>query len=171
MIKTFVIQILNILQKFYLGRLGAGSVLKPFGKIWNPKLIFIGKDCFIDSSYLFIVSKKFNSNASISIGNNCTFGKGAFISCANSIEIGDHVTLSRNVFIADNRYGDFPKETPVGKRDPLIYGKVKIESGVLLGINSVIIGDVTIGKNSIVGANCVVTKSIPPYSRISAKSI
>ena len=41
--------------------------------------------------------------------------------------------------------------------------RVIIEDGAYIGINSVIIGNVTIGKGSVVGANSVVTKSIPEY--------
>lgn len=44
------------------------------------------------------------------------------------------------------------------------YGAPTIEDGVLIGAGAKIIGNVTIGKNSRIGAGCVVTQSIPANS-------
>ena len=43
-------------------------------------------------------------------------------------------------------------------------GGITIEDNVQIGENCVILPGVTIGRNSLVGAGSVVTKSIPPYS-------
>lgn len=42
--------------------------------------------------------------------------------------------------------------------------RVVIEEDCWIGVSSVIMGGVTIGKGSVIGANSVVTKDIPPYS-------
>lgn len=39
---------------------------------------------------------------------------------------------------------------------------VRIEDGVFIGVNSVVMPDVTIGRNSIIGAGSIVTHHIPP---------
>jgi acetyltransferase-like isoleucine patch superfamily enzyme len=41
-------------------------------------------------------------------------------------------------------------------------GKVKIGNNVFIGVNSVILRNVTIGDNSIIGAGSIVTKDVPP---------
>jgi|SRR5690554_780132 len=43
-------------------------------------------------------------------------------------------------------------------------GSVIIEDNVFIGMNSLIIKPITIGRNSIIGAGSVVTKDIPEYS-------
>jgi acetyltransferase-like isoleucine patch superfamily enzyme len=46
-------------------------------------------------------------------------------------------------------------------------GKIRIEKNCWLGYGAVVLcgsGQVTIGRNSVIGANCVVTRSVPPYS-------
>lgn len=43
-------------------------------------------------------------------------------------------------------------------------GKVCIERNVFIGMNVVVVKPVTIGEGSIVGANSVVVKNIPPYT-------
>ncbi len=39
-----------------------------------------------------------------------------------------------------------------------------IETGCLIGIGSIVLDGVRVGKGSIIGAGCVVTKDVPPYS-------
>ena len=43
-------------------------------------------------------------------------------------------------------------------------GNIVIEDFVSVGEGVVILGGVTIGHHSIIGANAVITKDIPPYS-------
>ena len=43
-------------------------------------------------------------------------------------------------------------------------GAVVIEDNVWLGDNVCVLSGITIGKGAIIGANSVVTHSIPPYS-------
>lgn len=75
------------------------------------------------------------------------------------IRIGQHCMLSHNVRIytetavADS---DFISGVVLHKR-----GDVIIEDGVWIGANAFIGPGVTIARNSVVGANSVVTKSIP----------
>jgi|TARA_B110000967_G_C18837725_1_gene537683 acetyltransferase-like isoleucine patch superfamily enzyme len=45
-------------------------------------------------------------------------------------------------------------------------GKVLIEENVFIGFNCVIAKPVTIGRNSVLGANTVITKDVPPDSII-----
>lgn len=84
------------------------------------------------------------------------------ISRPHLVTIGRDVKITRGVSIlthgADwhvlrNRY-----------KDPFICGssgKVVIENNVFIGINSVILKGCTIGRDSIIGAGSIVTKSIP----------
>lgn len=50
------------------------------------------------------------------------------------------------------------------------YGAPTIEDGVLIGAGAKIIGNVTIGRNSRIGAGCVVTQSVPANSVVVMQS-
>lgn len=76
---------------------------------------------------------------------------GIFIS--NSAKIGKDVIIYHHVTIGSNNV-----------RGSKGYGAPVIEDGVLIGAGAKIIGNVTVGKNSRIGAGCVVTRSIPPNS-------
>jgi acetyltransferase-like isoleucine patch superfamily enzyme len=90
---------------------------------------------------------------------------GAVLVAADRIELGDRVALGANVFVVDTDFhplgltDDAQQHTPYGAAKPVI-----IESDVFIGMNSVILKGVTIGKGSVVGANSVVWNSLSPGS-------
>lgn len=103
----------------------------------------------------------------IEIGNRCNIGMMSHITAINSIKMGNDVLIGPQVLISDNSHGQFVfdqlKIAP--SRRPLFSkGAVVIEDNVWIGQGAMILAGVTIGKGSIIAANSVVTKSIPPYS-------
>lgn len=103
----------------------------------------------------------------IVFGKNVLMNSRCHIGVINKIIIGDNVLVGCNVLITDhshglNNYEDVdtaPADRPLYSKGPVI-----IEDNVWICENAVILAGVTIGHNSIIGANSVVTKSIPPYS-------
>ncbi len=66
--------------------------------------------------------------------------------------IGNTVTVRHNTTIGVARDGG---KCPV------------IEDNVNIGANVVIIGDITIGNNSIIAAGSIVVKDVPPFSMVA----
>lgn len=103
----------------------------------------------------------------ILIGSNVSIQKDCHIGAINKIVIGNNVLLASKVYISDHSHGEITLETlklPPAKRQLFSKGPVIIEDNVWLGEGVVVLPGVTIGENSIVGANAVVTKSIPKNS-------
>jgi acetyltransferase-like isoleucine patch superfamily enzyme len=103
----------------------------------------------------------------IIIGNNVSIQKDCHIGAINRIVIGNNVLLASKVFITDHSHGKATKEDIFfhpSQRKLFCKGSVIIEDNVWLGEGVVVLSGVTIGENSIVGANAVVTKSIPKNS-------
>ena len=94
-----------------------------------------------------------------------------------NIDIHPAATIGRRVFI-DHGIGVVIGETAIIGDDVTIYQGVTlggvslssgkrhptIESGVVIGAGAKVLGNITIGYNSKVGANSVVVKSVPPES-------
>jgi acetyltransferase-like isoleucine patch superfamily enzyme len=97
------------------------------------------------------------------IGKNCVFGYNNHIAAMVEISIGDSVLTANNVYISDNIHGYENSEMPIKDQDLVFKGEVKIGNGSWIGENVCIIG-ASVGKNSVIGANSVVTRNIPDYS-------
>ena len=133
----------------------------PSFSISKNSTIKIGNGCvFNSSSYsnrmglnhrCFISTM--SENSKIVIGNNCGFS-GTTIAAFMSIMIGNDVRIGANTTIMD---GDFHLDDPrINEPKPII-----IEDRVWLGANVVVLKNVTIGRNTIIGVNSVVCESIP----------
>ena len=101
------------------------------------------------------------------IGANCQVNDYVHIGCVDSIEIGDNVLIASQVFITDHNHGDLDDTSdfllePIKRK--LISKIVKIGENSWIGESVMILPGVSIGKNCIVGAGSVVTKSIPDYA-------
>ena len=98
------------------------------------------------------------------IGKSSEIGERCRISIANSLEIGEKVLLSPNVYITDCDHEYRNVDVPVIDQGVVQRGqKVSIGEGSYIGINTVIVGNVKIGKHCVIGANSVVTKDVPDY--------
>lgn len=128
--------------------------------------IVIGKNVSINSSHssnpiggdskttLFA-----KGSGKIRIGNNCGISNST-IFAVDSIIIGDNVLLGGGTKIYDSDFHWLDLERRM-KEDGGASKPVVIEDGVFVGAQTIILKGVTIGKESVVGAGSVVTKSIP----------
>ncbi|MGE5308823.1 MAG: acyltransferase, partial [Deltaproteobacteria bacterium] len=76
------------------------------------------------------------------------------------VKIGDHCTITAGVrFVThDGAAWVFRRDIP----DLNIFGKIEVKDNCFIGIGSIILPDVTIGPDSVVGAGSVVTRDVPP---------
>ena len=105
----------------------------------------------------------------IKFGQNIEINDYVHIAGISSVIIGDNVLIASKVFISDVHHGCYSSDEvhdhpdiPPGDRS-LSSKDVLIEDNVWIGESVLVLAGVTIGKGSIIGANSVVSKSIPPY--------
>ena len=133
--------------------------------------VYIGKGCSLKGKKKIYLATNVTIRpfvqiwgGTVRIGKGSEIGERCRISIANSLEIGEKVLLSPNVYITDcdHEYRDI--DIPVMDQGIVQRGqKVLIGDGSYIGINSVIVGNVKIGKHCVIGANSVVTKDVPDY--------
>ncbi len=108
-------------------------------------------------------------NVSIRNGERITIGAGAEIGercylwagdSTGRIDIGEHALFAPEVFVTASNYRT-PPGVPVMHQDK-DERDIRIGANVWLGARVVVVAGVTIGDGCIVGANSVVTKSLPP---------
>ena len=100
--------------------------------------------------------------SSIRIGENCFFSNNVSVIAAEAVEISNNCLIGDMVTIIDS---DFHGIDPAKRiSDSVITLPIKIENNVWLGSRVFVQKGVTIGANSIITPNAVVTSSIPPNS-------
>ncbi len=99
-------------------------------------------------------------NGRIAIGAGSYLTYDVIIVCSTSIEIGERCGLAQCTFVADgsHRYRDLEQPFLAQGFD---FRPIRIEDDVQIHSKCTIVN--SIGTRSVIGANAVVTKAIPPY--------
>jgi len=92
------------------------------------------------------------------IGKNLFIDHGMGVVIGETSEIGDNVTIYHNVTLGGIAPSINANDQRNVKRHPTL------EDNVVVGSGAQILGPVVIGKNSLIGANAVVTKNVPEKS-------
>lgn len=108
-------------------------------------------------------------NPVIDIGDGVTCSQSVHIAANRSVTIADGVLFGSKVHVTDHSHGsysgavqDHPAIPPA--RRVLAPGRaVRIERNVWLGDGVVVLPGVTIGEGCVIGANSVVSHSLPPH--------
>ena len=109
---------------------------------------------------------EYSYTPSIIIGDNVSINNDCHIGCVNKITIGNNVLIASRVYISDHSHGIssyIDIHIPPSERKVYSKGPVVIEDGVWIGEGACILAGVRIGQYSIVGANAVVNRDVPPY--------
>ncbi len=129
---------------------------------WGKRLT-TGKGCRIEAIPQGI------SKVTLTIGDDVQLNDYVHITAMESVSIGNNVLLASKIYISDCTHGsysggadDSDPTTPPIKR-AYTCKPVVVEDNVWIGEFVSILPGVTIGVGSIIGANSVVTKNIPPY--------
>jgi acetyltransferase-like isoleucine patch superfamily enzyme len=136
----------------------------------NAHLITIGNDCCLGQYATLAPITEFRDGGDQSftprllIGNRVWATACLQVYSAQEVIIEDDVYIAANVFICDCQHGTRRADVPY-RRQPLErIAPVRIGRGSWLGQNVVVMPGVTIGEFAVIGANSVVTKSIPARS-------
>lgn len=166
------------------------EILKPSSNFKNINIIK-GENSAIDPSAVFITNQngliilkgnnRIGRQTEIQPGaNGCIkIGQGTSIQDRNiiigDVEIGRYCLTAPNVYLSSGRhYFDLAPNLYIKDQDTMAHSskelsnkhskKIVIEDDVWVGINSVVMSGVKIGRGSIIGSNSVVTKDVPPFS-------
>lgn len=151
--------------KWRFKNFGWRSILHKCNMLTNPQNISIGERVIIrKGARLEVVGNTPSKETKLIIGDNAAIQFNFHCGAAISVVIGKDVVIGGNVYITDHDHCFDNPLLPVRKNSELITAPVSIEDGCFLGEGCVILKGVTLGKRSVIGANAVVTKDIPPYS-------
>jgi acetyltransferase-like isoleucine patch superfamily enzyme len=122
-------------------------------RIWQFVVVLpgakIGQDCNICSHSLI--------ESDVVIGDRVTVKSG--VQLWDGLRVEDDVFIGPNVSFANDRF-------PRSKKAPEKFLQTLVESGASIGSGATILPGVTIGRNAMVAAGAVVTRSVPPNATV-----
>lgn len=130
--------------------------------------IYFGDRVNLDRGVSIVLTKTEENNSTphlLLLGNQVYINRFTVIDATSSIQIGDRTMIGTHCYITDHDhvFQGQPVDRSIGEL-PLTGVPTSIEENVWIGSHVTILKGVTIGKNSIIGAGSVVTKSIPANS-------
>lgn len=124
------------------GRLVVGERLQLLSTLWRSEL-FVGEDGLLE------------------IGDRVFINHGCSIGAAESIVIGSRCNIGTHVQLMDN---DWHRLEPERRHERPPSRPIVLEENVWLGSRTIVLGGVSIGEGSVVGAGSVVVHDIPARS-------
>jgi len=138
---------------------GENVILEDKVLVFHPENIVIGNNVYIGHNT--ILKGYYNNEMIIEdgtwIGQNCFFHSAGGISIGKSVGIGPCVKIITSNHISDDL------GQPI-LHNPIEFKKIVVKDGADLGVGSIVLPGVTIGKGAIVGAGAVVTKDVPDFA-------
>lgn len=175
-----ITRVIGKFKSVYFSKLlgAAGINLGPGCQIFGGRNIRFGKDISVHGNlWLEAVNEYAGKEYSplIILGDRVKMSDRVHITAINEINIGNDVLIGSNVYLSDHNHGAYngvdcvqssPDEAPAER---ILYstGAVIIENNVWIGDNVNVVGPLKIGYGSIVAANSVVRKDVPPCTIVA----
>jgi glycosyltransferase involved in cell wall biosynthesis len=136
------------------------------------QLNFVTKDSKLTAGADVSIGKFciFNILGQLVLGNNVLFNNHSTLTCHQEIVIGDNSWFGEGVRFYDHNHKYKERNIPFTQQG-YANGKIEIGNNVWVGSNAVILMNVTIGDGCVIGANNVVSKSLPPNTLVKSKSM
>lgn len=148
------------------GKVGRGSrIYKPL-LLANPRYVSIGEGTLIrQGARIEVIIQDEARPPSLVIGSNVNIEQNVHLICGSGLAIGDDVSIAPNCAILDTKhpFRNVKDSTKVGDRIEPGSRPIEIGNNTLIGFSSVILPNVRIGRNCIVGANSTVNCDVPDY--------
>lgn len=139
--------------------IGANVIFEAGVLVFHPENIILGPNIYIGHNTILKAYYK----ALMEIGSNTWIGQGCFFHSAGGLKIGNVVGIGPMVKILTSYHQDGNPDKAIMEQ-PLNFEPVIIEDGADIGIGSIILPGVTVGRNSIIGAGSVVTNDVQPFA-------
>lgn len=134
-----------------------------------PGLICLGNSTIVQKDVWLhaLPQNAERTDPALIIEDSCVVSRRSHIVARNCVQIERGVMVSASVYIADTNHAYADVSVPIREQGMSEGGRIRIGQGSWIGQNAVIIcekGELTLGRNCVVAANAVVTRSVPPYS-------
>lgn len=152
----------GLFQPEQLATCGADCVFEPEVLVFHPENIHIGRGVYVGHRTML---KGYYRNQ-MRIGDETWIGQMCFFHSAGGIEIGARVGIGPGVMILTSVHAEAGREV-APLHSPVETAPVYIEDDVNVGIGSIVMPGVRIGRGAKIGAGSVVTRDVAAYAVVA----
>jgi len=145
-----------------LGSLGEGTVVEAGVLIFHPERVHLGAGVYVGHQTIL----KGYHRHHMRIGDGTWIGQQCFFHSAGGITIGRHVGVGPGVKMLTSTHAEAGRGIPI-LLAPLTTAPIVVEDDADLGIGSILLPGVTVGRGAQVGAGAVVTADVPAYAVVA----
>jgi acetyltransferase-like isoleucine patch superfamily enzyme len=142
-----------------LAAIGDNVVFERGVLVFHPETITLGSNIYIGHNTIL---KGYHSGA-MAIGDNSWIGQNCFFHSAGGIEIGRNVGIGPSVKIITSFHGEAGLGTPI-LFSPIEFARVEIGDDSDIGIGTIVLPGVRIGRGVQIGAGSLVSRDLPDYA-------
>ena len=142
--------------------IGPDCVFETGVLVFHPETITLGRNVYVGH---YAILKGYYRNE-MHIGDQTWIGQQCFLHAAGGLTLGARVGVGPGVRIITSVHQESGRELPV-LFSPIEMAPVVVEDDADLGVGSVILPGVTVGRGAVVGAGAVVTADVPPYAVVA----
>ncbi len=142
-----------------IATLGEGCVIEDGVLVFHPEHVHLGRNVYVGHQTIL---KGYYKHA-LRIGDETWIGQQCFLHAAGGITIGARVGIGPGVRILTSTHAEAGRDTPI-LFSPIDFAPVVIEDDADLGVGTIVLPGVTIGRGAQLGAGAVVTADVPAYA-------
>lgn len=156
-------RLFRLLWSHRFGAFGKGTMIVAPIAIEGAGNIYLGSNVLVAAKSCLAANPVAGDGATrLEIGDGSSIGRFNHIYATRRIRLGRKVLTANGVYISDNLHGYSDPRVAVLDQPIVQTDDVEIGDGSWIGHNVCVIG-ASIGRNSVIGANAVVTRSIPDF--------
>ncbi|MBK8173296.1 MAG: acyltransferase [Sandaracinaceae bacterium] len=141
-----------------LASCGADCVFEEGVLVFHPENVHLGENVYVGHQTIL---KGYHQNQ-MRIGAQTWIGQQCFFHSAGGITIGERVGIGPGVKILTSTHSETGRSTPI-LFSPVVFAPVVIDDDADLGIGSIIMPGVTVGRGAQIAAGAVVSRDVAPY--------
>lgn len=152
-------------SQFY--HLGENIVCKEGIVIEGIDKMSIGDNVKLMPNVTLLVNPYFENDkqdVKVSIGDRSFVGRNVIIESFNQVVVEEDVLIGPRVYISDSQHTYSNPQLPIHYQpSKSMSNRLVVKRGGWIGTGAVLVGGITIGYGSVIGANSVVTSDVPSH--------
>jgi acetyltransferase-like isoleucine patch superfamily enzyme len=149
-------------DRVQFARIGQNVVIEEGVLVFHPENVEIGDGVYVGH---YTILKGYYCSRMV-IGDGTWIGQQCFFHSAGDLTIGHNVGIGPAVKIITSTHAEEGVSTPI-LHSRIQFAAVVIEDDADIGVGSVVLPGVRIGKGAQVGAGSVVASNVPPYAVVA----